>query len=186
MKSFFKQDAVVVAKKLLGMKISFRNCTGMIVETEAYKTDPASHGHTITPRSEIMLKTYGQVYVYLIYGMYYCLNFTTNEGEVGAVLIRALEPLKGMEKMKKRRKTDNIHSLTSGPGKLSQALGITKKENGTLINEKIIISKYKNISPKNIQTTTRIGITKGKDLLCRFYIKDNPFVSIKESLYKRS
>src|SRR3989338_8233255 len=110
--SFFTQDAVVVARKLLGKVVSYHGCSGIIVETEAYKADPASHAYRITPRSEIMLTTSGAWYIYFVYGMYYCMNVTTNGvGQVGAVLIRSLEPLDGIAVMKKRRKTDDIYNL---------------------------------------------------------------------------
>ncbi len=175
--SFFARDALVVAKELLGKVVEFNGTSGIIVETEAYKSDPASHGYKITPRSEIMLSSYGKVYVYIIYGMYYCLNFTTNKGEVGAVLIRALEPLDGVNKMKRRRKTDNLHNLMSGPGKLCNALKITKLQNSTDVNEKIKVYHYKKIKDKEIKTSGRIGISQGKDLQWRFFIKDSKFVS---------
>lgn len=174
---FFKADVVEVAQKLLGKLIEFNGVSGMIVETEAYRDDPASHGHKITKRSEIMLRTHGHVYVYFIYGMYHCLNFTTNEGEVGAVLIRALEPIEGIEEMKARRNTQTTKNLTSGPGKLCQALGITKKQNDQIIGGEIQVYEYQEIPKPHIILTPRIGITKATDLHWRFYVKDNPYVS---------
>src|SRR3989339_935802 len=123
--SFFAGDTITVAKELLGKVISVNGCTARIVETEAYGKDPASHAFTRTERSALMYDTYGHVYIYLIYGMYNCLNFTTEtHGKPGAVLIRALEPLTEIETMQKRRKTNNLHNLCSGPGKLCQALNI--------------------------------------------------------------
>jgi len=176
-KKYFEKDAVDLAKDLLGKVIEFNGCKAMIVETEAYKDDQASHGRTVTPRSEIMLSTHGHVYVYLIYGMYNCLNFTTNKGKVGAVLIRSLEPLEGIKKMERRRKTNNLYNLCSGPGKLCQAFGITKEVNKHLVNKHIKIYSHKNLSTKDIVSTKRIGITKAVSLPWRFYIKGNKFVS---------
>ncbi len=178
-KSFFKGDAVLVAKELLGKILRYKGCSGIIIETEAYRSDPASHAYKITPRSEIMLRSYGKWYIYFIYGMYYCLNITTNEGEPGAVLIRAIEPITGIEEMKKRRKTDNLKNLCSGPGKLCQALGIDKRLNGTEVNKTIEILEKKNTKNFKIKRTGRIGIKKGKELLWRFLIADNEYVSRK-------
>ena len=173
---FFKKDAVVVAKALLGKTISYNGCSGVIVETEAYKSDPASHAYKITPRSRIMLETYGKWYVYLIYGMYYCLNITTNSGKVGAVLIRAVQPIKGLDKMAKRRKTDKISNLCSGPGKLCQAFGISKRLNGKGLN---VIKIFDSERVGKIVATGRIGIQEQKILPWRFYLKDNEWVSRK-------
>lgn len=174
---FFAEDALLVARELLGKVIEYNGCRGMIVETEAYKSDPASHGYTITPRSEIMLTTYGHVYVYFIYGMYYCLNITTNKGDVGAVLIRAVEPLSGINDMKLRRKAEK--GLCSGPGKLCQAFDITKDLNGTKINEKIKVFNYHSFSDDEIMRSGRIGIQKGKELEWRFFVRNSKFISKK-------
>ena len=147
-KSFFSIDAVDLAKKLLGKRIVYGDCEGIIVETEAYKRDPASHAYKITPRSQIMLDTHGHVYVYVIYGMYHCLNFTTNQGDVGAVLIRAIEPTKGIEKMKQRRgkklknpRSLKLKDLCSGPSKLCEAFAIDKSNNALEVGKEILVSK---------------------------------------------
>lgn len=174
-KDFFNRDTVDVAKELLGKVIAKGKCAGIIVETEAYKDDPASHAHKITPRSKIMLDTYGHVYVYFIYGNYHCLNFTCEEGKPGAVLIRAIEPISGLNIMKKRRGISDIKNLTNGPGKLCQALNITREDNGKEINKTIHL--YQGIKPKAMCRSKRIGIKKGLEYEWRFYIKDNPFVS---------
>lgn len=149
----------------------------MIVETEAYVDDEASHAFVITPRSKIMLETYGAIYVYFTYGNHYCLNITTNQGAKGAVLIRALEPLSGIDLMQRRRNTEIFTNLTSGPGKLCQALGITTTLNNTPINEKIKISEYKNFADSEVAISPRIGIKKAVDLPWRFFVRENPFVS---------
>jgi DNA-3-methyladenine glycosylase len=176
-KDFFKKDAVMVARGLLGKTISYNGCSGLIVETEAYKSDPSSHAYKITSRSKIMLETFGKWYIYFIYGMYFCLNITTNGDNVGAVLIRAVQPTEGIPKMKKRRKTQDVRNLCSGPGKLCQAFGITKKLNNTSFDT---IKIYDNHIPQfKIVKTGRIGIKEKKALPWRFYIKNNEWVSRK-------
>jgi len=185
MRSLINKKTIEVAKSLLGKHIVHKTkegtSIGKIVETEAYLSDdPASHSSRgKTKRNEKMFGPPGKAYVYIIYGMYNCFNVVTQpEGKGEAVLIRALEPISGIELMKKRRKTDKIKNLCSGPGKLTTALGITKDHNGA----DLIKSSLKIISPKNkekfdIILTSRIGITKGADLKLRFYIKDSEFVS---------
>jgi len=175
---FYERDTLKVAKELLGKIIVKGGTAGIIVETEAYKKDGASHASKRTPRSEIMFGPPGRAYVYFIYGNYYCLNFVTEKNGIpGAVLIRAVEPIKGINIMKRRRKCDDIRNLTSGPGKLCQAFGITKEHNGTsLINGpiKVLDNKMK----FEIGVSKRIGISgKDADLPWRFYIKGNEFVS---------
>ncbi|MBU5575398.1 MAG: DNA-3-methyladenine glycosylase [Candidatus Aenigmatarchaeota archaeon] len=172
---FFARNTLVVAKELLGKIIKVGNVSGMIVETEAYRDDPASHAYNKTLRSKLMYDTWGHVYVYFIYGNHWCLNFTTEKNKPGAVLIRALQPLSGIDLMKKRRKTENIKQLTNGPGKLTQALGITNKFNGEVIGKHIKV--FDNNLKFEIIQTTRIGISVAKDLPWRFYIKGNPWVS---------
>ena len=149
-----------------------------IVETEAYGRDQASHAFKRTERSKIMFDTHGHVYVYLIYGMYACLNFTTEKKEAGAVLIRAVEPLQGIELMKKNRKIEKIENLCSGPGKLCQALNITRKLNGLKLGQEIKVYDD-GFQVNNIRTSSRIGIKDALDLQWRFYIEGNEFVSRK-------
>ncbi len=175
--SWFSRDATIIAKELLGKVIEYKGCSGMIVETEAYMSDEASHGFKLTPRSKIMHETHGHVYVYFIYGMYYCLNFTTNKDSVGAVLIRALEPLEGVSLMQKRRKVKDVHQLMSGPGKVCRALKISTALNGSRIGDQLKIYAYKNIPDIMIGCSSRIGISRSQELEWRFFIKNNPFVS---------
>jgi len=168
--SFFSRDTLIVAKELLGKVIQVNNCLARIVEVEAYKDDQASHAFTKTERSALMYKTFGHVYVYLIYGMYHCLNFTTEkEGTPGAVLIRALEPISGIKKMQERRSTLEVKNLCSGPGKLCQALGIDKAFNGTKIGGKLKVYDG-GFKPKKIERSKRIGISVAKELDWRFFI----------------
>lgn len=174
--SFFARDTVTVAQNLLGKIISVNGMKARIVETEAYGRDPASHAFKKTKRSKIMFDTYGHIYVYLIYGMHYCLNFTTEKKKAGAVLIRAVEPLERVEQMRKNRKTSEITALCSGPGKLCRALGIDKKQNGLKLGKKIKVFDD-NFKANKIQSSSRIGIKDALHLQWRFYIKENKFVS---------
>ncbi|MES2994604.1 MAG: DNA-3-methyladenine glycosylase [Patescibacteria group bacterium] len=174
---WFADDAVTLAPRLLGKIVRYGECVGRIVETEAYTTDPASHGRVITPRSRIMQDTYGHWYVYFTYGMHYCANVTTNKDSVGAVLIRAVEPLEGMKLMEKRRRTKDIHNLCSGPAKFAQAFGITKAENGLPVEGDFVIYDAPAVPKEDIVSGPRIGIKAGLELPWRFYVRDSPFTS---------
>lgn len=178
-RSWFAGNAVELARKLLGKVVRRGSCSGIIVETEAYTIDPASHAFRITPRSAVMRDTYGHWYVYFTYGMHWCANVTTNAGGVGAVLIRAVEPVGGVALMKRRRGTDVIRNLCSGPAKFCEAFGITGKENHTPVGGDFAIYDAPAIAEKDIGVSSRIGIKNGTDLPWRFYIKGNPFVSRK-------
>jgi len=181
--SWFAADAVELAPRLLGKTIRYGDCEGIIVETEAYTTDAASHARTITPRSEIIRDTYGHWYVYFTYGMHYCANVTTNKDGVGAVLIRAVEPTKGIEVMEERRtrkegaKPLALTQLCSGPARFCQAFSITKAENGLPIAGDFTIYDAPDLAPELVGTSSRIGISADIDLPWRFYIKGNPHVS---------
>jgi len=123
-----------------------------------------------------MFDTYGYVYVYLIYGMYNCLNFTTEKNEAGAVLIRAVEPLNKFAELKKIRKTEKITNLCSGPGKLCQAFMIDKNLNGLKLGKEIKVYDDGYFA-KKISKSSRIGIKDALHLEWRFFIEDNKFVS---------
>jgi DNA-3-methyladenine glycosylase len=181
--SFFQRDAPEVARDLLGCllisRIGGENVTtsGIIVETEAYlgERDPGSHASKgRTPRTEPMFGEPGRAYVYLIYGRYYLLNVVTQPvGTASAVLIRALEPVEGIETMKERRKCQNLKDLTTGPGKLTQALGITIEHNTLDLTKDLVwIEPY---TTGEIQASFRIGVSDHQVL--RYFIKGNPFVS---------
>ena len=178
-KSWFEADAVKLAPKLLGKIVRYRDCSGIIVETEAYTTDAASHAAKVTPRSEIMRNSYGHWYVYFTYGMHFCANVTTNKDGIGAILIRAVEPLEGIEKMEDRRGTYDIKNLASGPAKFCKAFGITTAENGLPITDDFAIYDSPEIPKEQIGTSGRIGIRSATELPWRFYIKGNKFVSRK-------
>jgi DNA-3-methyladenine glycosylase len=183
MESGLKKDAVTVARRLLG-SILEREINGKvirvkIVETEAYdQNDAASHSYKgRTPRTDIMFGPAGHLYVYFTYGMHYCCNIVTGAvGEGSAVLIRAVEPLEGTEFMQENRPVSGIE-LTNGPAKLCQALAIDKQLNGHNLSSAPLVLHIQPPTNEHIVQTTRIGISKDKDRLWRFYIKDNPYVS---------
>ncbi len=184
--SFFYNQPIVVAKSLLG-KILVTNVNGIttggkIVEVECYSgfDDPANHGaRGLTERNRIIFEKGGVVYVYLNYGVHCLLNIVVGEKDYPAsVFIRAIEPMIGIEEMKKRRNVNDIKNLTNGPAKLTKALGIDKSFYGERLDgDRISIFSPDKKENFEIVETTRIGISKGKDLLRRFYIKSNPFVS---------
>jgi DNA-3-methyladenine glycosylase len=191
---FYLQSVLNVARKLLG-KIFVKSSNGellagRIVEVEAYDglIDEASHAFIgKTKRNEVMFREGGLLYVYFTYGMYYCCNVVTGKKDEGkAVLIRALEPIEGIKQMALNRfgkdflSGKELLNLTSGPGKICMAYNITRKENGTdLLDSKIYILNNKNIPDKDVVVSKRIGIKKSSELLWRFYIKNNPYVSKK-------
>jgi DNA-3-methyladenine glycosylase len=172
---FFARDTVTVARDLIGTTLVASGCAGRIVETEAYTTDAASHAVTRSRQAAMMRETFGHVYVYLIYGMYYCLNITTERQGTGAVLIRAVEPTGGIELMSQRRGTSNIRLLASGPGRLCAAFGIDLTLNGKPLGRDIHILSREAAPP--ISASPRIGITRATELDWRFYETGNPFVS---------
>ena len=152
-----------------------------IVETEAYKMDdPASHsfnGRTI--RNDPMFNNPGTIYIYFTYGMHYCLNIVCGPENNGqAVLIRAIEPMDGIELMNQRRHTENIGLLTNGPAKLVQALHIGKElNNQNIFYNDCPIKLAKAYDPESIVCTNRIGISNAKNKKWRFYIRSNLYVS---------
>ena len=174
-KSFYERDTLEVAKALLGKKLvretSKGTMAGIINEVEAYKQDdPASHScNGLTPRSRVMFGEPGHAYVYLCYGMYWMLNFVTEpKGTAGAVLVRGVKPLEGIELMKKNRRIQDLNNLSNGPGKICEALKINKNHNGLDVTKgKLRVEK--GIEPKKIGKSTRIGISKGIDKQWRFF-----------------
>ena len=172
---FFARDTVTVARDLIGTILVVGGCKGRIVETEAYTTDAASHAVMRQKQAALMRDTFGHVYVYLIYGMYYCLNFTTEQGGVGAVLIRAVEPTEGIEEMIERRGATDLKKLASGPGRLCQAFGIDARFNGMPVGREIKLIDRAGVP--QISSGPRIGITRATELEWRFYEAGNPFVS---------
>ena len=192
--TFYLRDVVEVARELLGKtfirKINQQILAGTIVEVEAYDArDEASHSFSgRSERNSVMFENGGLLYVYFIYGVHYCCNIVTGKADHGAaVLIRAIEPLNHFDLLAQNRfnKTfisdkDKIN-LTNGPAKICQALKIEKSDNGTNLNGKnIYILDAPKLGKDQIVQTTRIGISRSKELPWRFYIKDNIFVSPKK------
>lgn len=183
--SFYARDTVTVARELLGKVIEARTSggavSGRIVETEAYRADdPASHSFRgPTPRASLMFGAPGVAYVYFIYGMYEMLNFVTEpKGSAGAVLIRALEPLNGIERMARRRGlAPNARGLTSGPGKLCRALGIELAHNGASLRGPRLLVRDDGFRPGSVSVSPRVGIRVGTEAPWRFFVTGNPYVS---------
>ncbi len=175
-KEFFARNTVIVARDLLGKVIDVNGMRGRIVETEAYCNDKASHASTRTERSSLMFDTHGHIYVYLIYGMYNCLNITTDKENPGAVLIRAIEPLTNLTVMQIRRQTSIVENLCSGPGKLCQSFQIDKRFNGIELGDDIKVFDDEFIVRKYNQGP-RIGIKEDVDLPWRFFLVGNVHVS---------
>jgi DNA-3-methyladenine glycosylase len=182
-RAFYLRSAVQVARDLLGKILTLDDVSGRIVETEAYlgEDDGAAHSaRGITPRTKIIFGEPGHAYVYFIYGMYNCLNIVCEpEGIAGCVLIRALEPIAGLDQMRLRRPTARRdEDLANGPGKLTRALGIKITHNGTDVTKgPITIHAPEKRQKFEIATSARIGITKSADLPLRFFIKGNRSVS---------
>ncbi|HLX13352.1 MAG TPA: DNA-3-methyladenine glycosylase [Bacteroidota bacterium] len=187
-RSFYLRHTLQVAKELLGCllvrRIGRKLLIGRIVEVEAYlgEKDPASHAYRgETPRNSVMFREGGLLYVYFTYGMHYCSNVVTEaKGIPRAVLLRAVEPVAGIDTMRTLRGFDdtNDKNLTNGPAKLCKAMGIERPENGTdLLGNEIYITKGDPVPRSRILSSTRIGINVGKEKKWRFYIKGNPFVS---------
>lgn len=183
---FLDNPASQSAPRLLGCRLLHESeqgiTSGRIVETEAYEeSDPASHSHNgKTTRNEVMFGPPGRAYIYFTYGMHYCFNIVTGiEGDGEAVLIRALEPLEGIDLMRERRGRRDIRNLCSGPAKLVQAMGITSEHNG----QDLSTGRLRLLAAENtdfdVVRTTRIGIKKSTDKKLRFYIRGNPYISRK-------
>ena len=186
-RAFFKRPTLDVAPDLLGKIIVHKTdgqvVAGKIVETEAYlgNGDEAAHSaRGRTQSTQVIFGPPGRAYVYLCYGMYECLNLIAEpDGQAGCVLIRALEPLAGIEQIEQRRpRAKRLRDLASGPGKLTLALGVTRARNGADVTRgELTVRELREPESFAIVQTTRIGISVSRDLPYRFYIKDNKFVS---------
>ncbi len=167
-------DAVRVARALLGTILVRGGTSGRIIETEAYlgEGDGAAHSaRGVTPRTKVIFGPPGHAYVYLIYGMYRCLNLVAEpEGTAGCVLIRAVEPMTGLEAMRRRRpKARRTEDLANGPGKLTLAFGITMRDNGVDVTRGPITVHPAEEDPAfQIDVSPRVGISKSADLPLRF------------------
>jgi DNA-3-methyladenine glycosylase len=182
-RSFYDRPTIEVARELLGKILVHGRTAGMIVETEAYLggDDLASHSaRGITNRTRVIFGPPGHAYVYFIYGMHECLNIVVEaEGKAGCVLIRAVEPLVGIEIMEKRRPAArSVEKLASGPGNLTRVFAITRAQNGAdLTRGPLVVRRWKKEPKFEIQVTPRIGIRRCADWPLRFIIAGNAAVS---------
>jgi DNA-3-methyladenine glycosylase len=182
-RSFYARSTVVVARGLLGKVLVHGPTAGIIVETEAYLggEDLAAHSaRGLTERTRVIFGPPGHAYVYLIYGMYQCLNLVTEaNGRPGCVLIRALQPVAGVELMHARRGASRkLEQLANGPGKLTLALGITRAHNGVDVTRGALVVRHApDAGELEIAVTPRIGITRSVELPLRFLVAANGFVS---------
>jgi DNA-3-methyladenine glycosylase len=187
--AFFRRPAEIVAHDLLGMVVvstaGDELTTARIVETEAYLgyDDPASHGylHRRNARNQALFGPPGSWYVYLSYGMHWCANLVCQRtGLASAVLLRALEPLQGLDVMRRRRGQVPDRELCSGPGKLCQALGITRDlDGGKMADSDVVVHRPRSTEEDTIAVTSRIGITKAADWPLRFVVAGSPWLSRK-------
>jgi DNA-3-methyladenine glycosylase len=176
---FFARSVHKVAPELIGATLLVDGCGGRIVEVEAYHhTDPAAHSYVgRTERNAVMFGPPGFAYVYRSYGIHWCLNFVCEaDGSASAILIRALEPTEGLARMRRRRGLDDPRDLCSGPGKLAQALGVTRKHYGLPLDRPPFVLLPRP-EPVEVVTGVRIGITKAADLPWRYGLKNSPFLS---------
>jgi DNA-3-methyladenine glycosylase len=178
-KAFFNRSVHEVAPDLIGTTLLFGGVGGRLVEVEAYHhTDPAAHSyHGPTPRNVVMFGPAGYAYVYRSYGIHWCLNFVCEpKGSAAAVLIRALEPTVGLARMRRRRGVSDVRLLCSGPGRLCQALGITRADNGLMLDEPPfeLLARSGEVE---IVAGPRIGLTKAVEKPWRYGLKDSRFLS---------
>lgn len=188
---YTRGNVLTVARDLLGKLLVVpdekgRRVSGMIVEVEAYRgpEDRASHayGGRRTRRTETMYGEGGVAYVYFVYGMYFQFNVVSNLSQVPhAILVRALEPIEGIEIMRERRHSHPDHNLTNGPGKLCIALGIDRDlDNADLLGNRVWLEQFERVSPRRIARGPRIGIDYAQEWIdkpWRFWIRDNSYVS---------
>jgi len=178
-KRFFGRSVHEVAPDLVGATLMVNGCGGVIVEVEAYHhTDPAAHSYRgPTERNAVMFGPPGYAYVYRSYGIHWCLNFVCErEGSASAVLIRALEPTVRIAAMQRRRGVQDARELCSGPGKLGEALGITRKLNGLALDEAPFELRARS-GRVDLVSGVRIGITKAAELPWRYGLKGSRFLS---------
>lgn len=184
-RGFFARPTLIVARALLGHVLVHETpegtTAGRIVEAEAYlgPNDPASHAYRRTPRAHVMWGPAGYAYVYFTYGNHFCINVVTEqEGVAGAVLLRALEPVVGLELMRRRRGVEDVRQLCSGPGKLTRAMGITGQHNGQdLTRPPLYLARAGLAADEKIGSSARVGITRAAHWPWRFFVEGSPYVS---------
>jgi DNA-3-methyladenine glycosylase len=189
-RDFYLRPTLTVARELLGKYLVFqkdsRRLSARLVEVEAYigEDDPACHAAPgKTARNEIMYGPGGFAYIYLIYGMYNCLNVVTDkEGFPAAVLIRGAEPMEGIERMHRNCGETQNRLLTDGPGKLCRAFDLTRRHNGLDLTGRLLYLEDRGDKVEKIESSSRIGIRKGRDKLWRFFMADSPYVSRKNKI----
>jgi DNA-3-methyladenine glycosylase len=178
-KTFFNRSVHEVAPDLIGTTLLVDGVGGIIVEVEAYHhTEPAAHSYRgPTPRNAVMFGPAGFAYVYRSYGIHWCVNFVCEKaGSASAVLIRALEPTHGIAAMRRRRHLHDERALCSGPGKLTESLGITHAHNGLALDVPPIALYARSAKPE-VVAVVRIGLTKAVDLPWRYGLKGSKFLS---------
>jgi len=178
-RTFFARSVHEVAPDLIGATLLVNGVGGVIVEVEAYHhTDPAAHSFRgPTLRNQVMFGPPGYTYVYRSYGIHWCINFVCEKaGSASAVLIRALEPTHGIAAMRRRRKLHDERSLCSGPGKVTQALGITHAHNALALDAPPM-ALYARASKPEIAAGVRVGITKAVELPWRYGLRGSGFLS---------
>jgi DNA-3-methyladenine glycosylase len=178
-RDFFARSVHEVAPELVGASVLFDGAGGTIVELEAYDhEDPAAHGFRgRTARNASMFGPPGHAYVYRSYGIHWCLNFVCeHEGVASAVLIRALEPVHGLDAMRARRRVDDPRLLCSGPGRLCQALGITRAHDGLPLDEPPFELRARAAEPELVRGA-RVGITRAADLPWRYGLAGSRYLS---------
>jgi DNA-3-methyladenine glycosylase len=178
-KAFFNRSVHEVAPDLIGAMLLFGGVGGRLVEVEAYnQTDPAAHSYNgPTPRNVVMFGPAGYAYVYRSYGIHWCLNFVCEpKGSAAAVLIRAVEPTVGLARMRRRRGVSDVRLLCSGPGRVCQALGITRADNGLGLDEPPfeLLARSGDVE---VVAGPRIGLTKAVEKPWRYGLKDSRFLS---------
>ncbi|MBY0380732.1 MAG: DNA-3-methyladenine glycosylase [Xanthobacteraceae bacterium] len=176
---FFARSVHDVAPDLIGATLLFNGVGGIIVEVEAYHhTDPAAHSYRgPTLRNQVMFGPPGYLYVYRSYGIHWCMNFVCEkEGSASAILLRAIKPTHGLAAMRRRRGMDDEHALCSGPGKLCEALAVTRDHNGLALDE-APFAFYARPRKVEVVVGVRIGITKAADLPWRYGLKGSKYLS---------
>jgi DNA-3-methyladenine glycosylase len=178
-RDFFARSVHEVAPELIGATLLVEGVGGTIVEVEAYdQEDPASHAFRgRTARNASMFGPPGHAYVYRSYGVHWCLNLVCDDpGRAEAVLVRALEPTHGLDVMRTRRGVEPVRSLCSGPGKLCQALGVTREDDGRALDEPPFELHARATAPE-IATGPRVGLTRAADRNWRYVLAGSPFLS---------
>jgi DNA-3-methyladenine glycosylase len=179
--SFFQRDPLICAHELVGTELVWEKCSGIVVETEAYLTLNDEACHTFTrpsTRAFVERNAAGTVYIYMNYGVHWMLNVLVKGARSGLILIRALEPRRGLSIMSARRGVDDVHRLCSGPGKLAQALDITKRhhEMNLCADPRYCFVQAAMDGP--VVADPRIGISRARDFPWRFTLASSPFVSV--------